>query len=527
MFLKEIRLNKEYSIVLLITIYAYAINWFSGNIGVMPIDTFGFFDTGFSILKNKLPIRDFWIFTGLLVDYMESFFLMLFGNKWSAHVIHASFMNIIASLSFYFFLRKVKLNKNFSILYTLSFATLCYPVSGTPFAYVHSYIFSLIAIFILFFGIQNKKNITWFLLPIFCSLAFLSMQAPSAYIILLILIFSGFYFVKEKNIDNLKYFFLGGVICIIFFFVYLFITRTSFESFFYQYILFPLTIGEGRITSSDIAYVSLIDQLNFKRIFGDFKFIHFFFIPLIIVALKKFKKNNKDLNILNLIIIFSVIAFIFNQLMTANQIYIFSLIPLLAAVFHLNISNIKKPQKIIFIILFIVLIATVKFHVRYNVDRKFHDLEGINKTHAVDASIIHNNLNGLKWISKFNQNPKDEINTIKKAIALIENDNRKKILITHYQFISTILNEDLNILNRWYLWDNNTHPTENHKYFEFYKNMVNKNIKKNDIKVIYLLGQDKEILFRHVKNYFTNLCFENKTVKKNKLSIHEIVNCKK
>ena len=26
------------------------------------------------------------------------------------------------------------------------------------------------------------------------------------------------------------------------------------------------------------------------------------------------------------------------------------------------------------------------------------------------------------------------------------------------------------ILNRWYLWDNNTHPTENHKYFEFYTN---------------------------------------------------------
>ena len=78
MFLKEIRLNKEYSIDLLITIYAYVINWFSGNIGVMPIDTFGFFDTGFSILKNKLPLRDFWIFTGLLVDYMESFFFMIF-----------------------------------------------------------------------------------------------------------------------------------------------------------------------------------------------------------------------------------------------------------------------------------------------------------------------------------------------------------------------------------------------------------------------------------------------------------------
>ena len=527
MFLKELRLNKEYSIVLLIIIYAYFINWFSGNVGVMPIDTFGFFDTGFSILKNKLPLRDFWIFTGLLVDYMESFFFMIFGKKWSTHVSHASFMNIVASLSFYFFLRKIKLNKNFSILYTLSFATLCYPVSGTPFAYLHSYIFSLIATFILFFGIQSKKNITWFLLPIFCFLAFLSMQTPSAYIILLILIFSVYYFLKEKNLDNIKCFFMGGITCILFFFIYLFITKTPFENFFYQYILFPLTIGEGRITSSEIAYVSLIDQLNFKRIFGDFKFIHFFLIPLIIITFRKFKKNNKNLNSLNLIIILSVIIFIFNQLMTANQIYIFSLIPLLAAIFHLNISHLKSSQKIIYIIIFFVLISTVKFHIRYNIDRKFHDLEAVNKINAIDASIIHNNLNGLKWITKFNKNSKDEINTVKKAVEIIKNDNRKKILITHYQFISTILDEDLNILNRWYLWDNNTHPTENHKYFEFYKNMVNKNIKENDVKVIYLLGQDKEILFRHVENYFTNLCFKNKIVEKNRFSVHEIINYKK
>ena len=152
---------------------------------------------------------------------------------------------------------------------------------------------------------------------------------------------------------------------------------------------------------------------------------------------------------------------------------------------------------------------------------------GISKINAIDASIIHNNLNGLKWITKFNKNSKDEINTVKKAVEIIKNDNRKKILITHYQFISTILDEDLNILNRWYLWDNNTHPTENHKYFEFYKNMVNKNIKENDVKVIYLLGQDKEILFRHVENYFTNLCFKNKIVEKNRFSVHEIINCKK
>ena len=94
-------------------------------------------------------------------------------------------------------------------------------------------------------------------------------------------------------------FFYGWNYLYIIFFIYLFITKTPFENFFYQYILFPLTIGEGRITSSEIAYVSLIDQLNFKRIFGDFKFIHLFLIPLIFIQLKKIKdkkiiKNEKN-----------------------------------------------------------------------------------------------------------------------------------------------------------------------------------------------------------------------------------------
>ena len=73
--------NATFSIPLLLIIYSFGINWFSGNIGVLPIDTFAFFDTSFSILKNKLPIRDFWIFTGLITDYLQALFFYLFGAR--------------------------------------------------------------------------------------------------------------------------------------------------------------------------------------------------------------------------------------------------------------------------------------------------------------------------------------------------------------------------------------------------------------------------------------------------------------
>ena len=193
----------------------------------------------------------------------------------------------------------------------------------------------------------------------------------------------------------------------------------------------------------------------------------------------------------------------------------------------LNILKFNYSFKFLWVIIFIVIFATIKFHFRYNIERKFHDLEAVDKSTAIDASKIHKNLKGLKWVTKFNPDPANEISTIKQALQVIDNDQREKILITHYQFISTILDKDLNIMNRWYLWDNNTHPTENHKYFKFYKKMIKKNITNNKIQVLYLLGQDNEILFGNVKNYFTNVCFKSKTIEEKRFSMHELIVCKK
>ena len=525
MFLNKKSTFKEIPAILGIVIYACYINWISGSMGFIPIDSFGWLDTGFSILKDKLPLRDYWIFTGLLLDYMEAFFILIFGNNWTSHLMHASFMNALISIVFYFFLKKIGFDQKFSIFYTISLATLCYPVSGTPFAYLHSYIFSLIAIFILLFASKSCKNITWFILPLICFFAFLSMQTPSSYLILIIILFSLIYFIKTKNFENLKYFFIGGITSILILFIYLKISSTPLENFIYQYILFPLTIGEERILSSSVAYVSLSDQLNIKRIFGDFKFIHFFLIPLLLLSIINFKKNKFEINFLNFLIIFTALILIFNQLITANQIFIFSLIPVIAAILHKNILNYNSSQNITWIIIFLVVFATIKFHIRYNIDRKFHELEHVDKSKAIDGFNIHENLKGLKWINKFDQDPKEEVRTIKNAIEVIKNDKRNKILITHYQFFSTILDEDLNILNRWYLWDNNTHPTENHKYFEFYKKMVNKNVKKNNIQVLYLLGQNNDFLLKNVSNYFTDVCFKSKILEKKRFSMHELINC--
>ena len=276
-------ININFFIPLILAIYSFIINWFSGNIGVMPMDTFAFFDTGFSILKDKLPIRDFWIFTGLTVDYIQSLFFLLFGLSWKSYIFHASIFNIIGTLSFYYFLKTFNLSQFAIIVYSLSFATLCYPVSGTPFAYLHSYIFSLISIFLFIHATRQENNLSWFILPFFFLLSFFSMQTPSVYIIISLLFFSFFFFIKSKRIKNFQFFLIGILSSLFLFIIFLFLTKTPLKNLIYQYFLFPLTIGEGRWASDATAYTRLSDQLNFKRIIGDFKFIHIFYFPLILL----------------------------------------------------------------------------------------------------------------------------------------------------------------------------------------------------------------------------------------------------
>ena len=525
-----IKYNSLY--IVSISVYAFLINWISGNLGVMPIDTFSFFDTGYSILHGKYPIRDFWIFSGLFLDYLQALFFILLGKNWYAYITHASLFNVLISLVLYFTLVNLKLSKVYSFLYSISLATLCYPVAGTPFAYQHSFILSLISIFIICLAIKKQSNILWFLLPITMTLAFLSQQTPSSYINLLLIITIIHYFITKKNIKNFKFFIFGSLSILFLFLFFLVITKTSVQDFILQYILFPLSIGSGRVLNDHSAYLNLSDQININRIANDFKFIHIFSIFLIFITIKKFfDKSYQGENYLitvNFLIIISTFLFIFHQLITANQIFIFGLIPILAGFLHINVNTYKKNKKYwLFLIILLVVFSTIKYHYRFNIERKFMDLENVDLKKAIPASELSSKLKNLKWITPFSysKNPKEEIDFLKEVINQLKADKRNKTVITHYQFLSLLLDEDLNILNRWYL-DHHTHPTENHKYFGRYKDLINKNIKKNKVEAIYLISfTENEMNFDKIKIYFTEKCFESRQIVEKKFSVHNIKKC--
>ena len=155
------------------------------------------------------------------------------------------------------------------------------------------------------------------------------------------------------------------------------------------------------------------------------------------------------------------------------------------------------------------------------------DLQHVNLTKALDASLIDQKLNKLKWITPYYpKNPTKEIELLKSTIQILKNEKRKKMVITHYQFFSLILEQDLNIPNRWSLYHPNIYPIKNNKYVKYYKDFFNKNLKSNEIEVIYIIKSkpNENIKIEQFKILLDDICFKTEVINE-LLSIHEIQSC--
>ena len=100
------------------------------------------------------------------------------------------------------------------------------------------------------------------------------------------------------------------------------------------------------------------------------------------------------------------------------------------------------------------------------------------------------------------------------------------MMITHYQFFSLVLEEDLNIPNRWNLYHPNIYPIKENKYVGYYKDFFNRNLKLNKVEVIYIMKSHPEerIRIEQFKKHLTDICFKNEVLSE-LLSKHEIQRC--
>ena len=195
-------------------------------------------------------------------------------------------------------------------------------------------------------------------------------------------------------------------------------------------------------------------------------------------------------------------------MLTSNQIYIFFLIPLLTAFVHIFFVPIFSKNKVLLYLTIIVCIfSVVKYHYRFNEERKFNELQDVDLKKSINAEILHPSLAGLQWITiNFPEKPEEEINALKESMDIIKNDKRKKSLITAYQFIApSLLIYDYSP-NQWH------HPTvsfpiKGQKYFEVYKSFFINSLQQNNIEVVYSIGKGEEKVLGLI---LANNCFQTK-----------------
>ena len=501
------KVKKNYYIFLLI-LFSVAINQYFGNRGVFPVDSFAFFDTGFRVLNNQFPFKDYWVVSGPFIDFFQSILFFVFGVNWQAYILHASILNALLTVTTFIFLKEFKLRESACFFYSICFAILAYPTSGTPFVDHHSAFFSILTIYFLILGIKNKNKKYWYCLPFLFGFAFLSKQVPAFYFFVSILIILILYFFNnKKNLDWIKSLMLSSISFILLFFFLITICGIKFSSFIDQYLLYPITIGEGRYQDY---------QLTFKGIIHHFKFIYIAIMPYLIINIYSIINKKKYFNDINfykfLGILFSVFSLILHQILTKNQTYIFFLIPLVAALSHTEMLNqkIKFKNIIIYLLLFLCVFTTIKYNKRFNIDRKFHELNYVDFNNSKNGKMIDEVFEGLKWITpEKGDNPLSEINLINDIKIYLENDNRKKMLITNYSFFSIILKENLHSPNRWYPLDGSAFPVQGSKFFNNYKKFFISLLKKNNIDIIYVVSDSTNLV---LFNYVEKSCFTEKNI---------------
>jgi len=343
--MKQKKLFSHNSLLAIITfLFGVMICQYTGNRGVFPIDSFSHFDSGYRILNGEHPFKDYWIVSGVFVDYFQSIIFYLFGINWQTYVLNASLLNGCVSLLVYFLFKNLGLNIRLSFFYAICFSILAYPSSGTPFVDHHSTLLSLAALIILIKAISMNKLYLWFFVPIFLFMAFLSKQVPATYIFFTAVLLIILHLTHQTKKDFFSIFFTlsaSSAMSVLLLVTFFYFNNVDLNLFFTQYIFYPTTIGGERYQ---------IINYNLKNSFLDFKFIYlslFFLILFSIENLKdKYKNFYKDINFKILIIcILCFISFAHHIILTKNQIFIFFLIPLFLGFANIQLKNIKKKYK--------------------------------------------------------------------------------------------------------------------------------------------------------------------------------------
>ncbi len=82
-----------------VAVFAFVFNWITGHRGIFLLDQSMIFDGAWRVLNGQTPYKDFLIPFGPITFFIQALFFRLFGVNWSATVLAACVLNVLAALS--------------------------------------------------------------------------------------------------------------------------------------------------------------------------------------------------------------------------------------------------------------------------------------------------------------------------------------------------------------------------------------------------------------------------------------------
>ena len=467
--------------IFFLILISFCVNQYYAYLGVLPVDSFSTFNTGYDVLNGSVPFKDYWVLKGIVLDIIQAAFFKLFGVSWFSYSIHASTFNSIFALATFFTLKQFDLDTKYSFFYAMLASILMYPTYGIPFTDHSTAIFCMLSIYSLCLAIKSHKNIYWFLIPILMFLAFFTKQAPTGHFAILITVISCLYLVLNSKKEIFLFGTLGVLLSISIFLSYVYLNEISFNNIIVQYFLYPISLGETRL--------EWLFPIEIQRFVFRHKLIYLALgIPIFLLFKNIFKNISSILekeNLIFLLLLGTLLIFITHQLMTINGLYIFFLIPVFAGFSHIYSKKLNKSYLVNFFLI-LSFISTIYYHQKYINKRDTLILRKLDLSQSIDAVILSDKLKNLRWLTHhYPNNPEIEIQNLLSTMKIIKEDKRKKMIVTDYQFISVVLSmKDNSAARIW--WRHHIYPSgPDRKYFFEWKKFLLSKIIENKIEAIY------------------------------------------
>lgn len=247
-----------FRIYLITGIAGFIMPYFTGFLGLMPLDQSILFEAGGRISRDEIPFHDFSLPYGLVPALVQALFFKALGINWFAYITQAAVFNGLFALVVFnclkFFLPQSSSTK--LIFVSLLAAWAYYPMTGTPFMENHSLFFSLTAWLACFVALEKRKYVLLLLVFPLLVPGFYSKPLPVVFWIFPILL--EYWFHRKEWMQWIVWTIYGTMIAAALLALPLLLFPP--ETFFYYSFVLPLHLGQKRM--GGVAAGSIVEKLN-------------------------------------------------------------------------------------------------------------------------------------------------------------------------------------------------------------------------------------------------------------------------